>query len=52
MRPWTVVVLSDYGRDRIAYQSYDQLFSPNLPARQLALHNRACPPNAGDVCVV
>ena len=41
MRPWTVVVLSDYGRDRIAYQSYDQLFSPNLPARQLALHNRA-----------
>jgi hypothetical protein len=41
MRPWTVVVLSDYGRDRIAYQSYDQLFSPRLPARQLALRNRA-----------
>lgn len=41
MRPWTVVVLSDYGRDRIAYQSYDQLFAPRLPARQLALRNRA-----------
>jgi hypothetical protein len=41
MRPWTVVVLSDYGADRIAYQSYDQLFSPNLPAKYLPLGNRA-----------
>jgi hypothetical protein len=30
MRPWTVVVLSDYGRDRIAYQGYDILFNPIL----------------------
>jgi len=41
MRPWTVVVLSDYGSDRNAYQSYDQLFSPNLPAKHLPLGNRA-----------
>lgn len=41
MRPWTVAVLSDYGRDRIAYQGYDQLFSPVLPARYLPLRNRA-----------
>src|SRR5579859_7047237 len=41
MRPWTTVVLSDYGRDRAAYQAYDQLFSPHLPARYLPLHNRA-----------
>lgn len=41
MRPWTVVVLSDYGADRIAYQSYDQLFSPSLPAKHLPLGNRA-----------
>lgn len=41
MRPWTVVVLSDYGRDRAAYQSYDQLFSSYLPARHLPLGNRA-----------
>lgn len=41
MRPWTVVVLSDYGRDRSAYQSYDQLFSPILPPRHLPLGNRA-----------
>lgn len=41
MRPWTVVVLSDYGRDRIAYQAYDQLFSPVLPPRHLPIQNRS-----------
>lgn len=41
MRPWTTVVLSDYGRDRAAYQGYDQLFSPFLPTRFLPLRNRA-----------
>lgn len=40
MRPWTIVVLTDYGRDRLAYQAYDQLFDPELPARQLPLRNR------------
>jgi hypothetical protein len=40
MRPWTVVVLSDYGRDRLAYQSYDLLFDPELPARDLPVGNR------------
>lgn len=40
MRPWTTVVLSDYGRDRSAYQSYDLLFDPALPVRTLPLSNR------------
>lgn len=40
MRPWTVVVLSDYGRDRLAYQSYDLLFNPELLARELPIGNR------------
>ncbi len=40
MRPWTVVVLSDYGRDRAAYQGYDLLFDPELPARELPVGNR------------
>ena len=40
MRPWTIVVLTDYGRDRLAYQAYDQLFDPDLPARQLPMANR------------
>lgn len=40
MRPWTVIVLSDYGRDRATYQSYDLLFDPELPVRTLPLGNR------------
>jgi hypothetical protein len=40
MRPWTVVVLSDYGRDRIAYQGYDILFNPVLEKRSLPIANR------------
>ena len=40
MRPWTVVVLSDYGRDRLAYQGYDSLFNPVLQTRFLPVRNR------------
>ena len=40
MRPWTVVVLSDWGRDRIHWQWYDQLFDPELEPRHLPLNNR------------
>ena len=40
MRPWTAIVLSDYGRDRAAYQNYDHLFDPELPVRTLPLANR------------
>jgi ATP-dependent Lhr-like helicase len=40
MRPWTVVVLSDYGRDRVSYQAYEQLFFPEIPARRLPVGNR------------
>jgi hypothetical protein len=40
MRPWTVVILSDFGRDRVTYQSYEQLFDPVLPQRNLPLQNR------------
>lgn len=40
MRPWTLVVLSDYGRDRIVYQGYEQLFYPDVPARHLPVRNR------------
>lgn len=38
-RPWTVVVLSDWGRDRDAWDAYDALFSPVLPPRSLPLEN-------------
>nr|WP_277349700.1 protein DpdJ [Planosporangium thailandense] len=39
MRPWTVVVLSDWGRDRLAWEAYDALFDPELPPRNLPLEN-------------
>lgn len=38
-RPWTVVVLSGWGRDREAWDSYDALFSPVVPPRFLPLDN-------------
>ncbi len=40
MRPWTVVVLSDWGRDRAHWELYDQLFDPQLEASHLPLSNR------------
>ena len=40
MRPWTVVVLSDHGRDRAAYEQYERLFDPALEERTLPLANR------------
>ena len=41
MRPWTAVVLSDYGRDRVAYEAWDVLFDPVLPTRSLPVRNSA-----------
>ncbi|WP_419912726.1 protein DpdJ [Candidatus Poriferisodalis sp.] len=40
MRPWTAVVLSDYGRDRLAFESYEALFDPRLESVRLPLRNR------------
>lgn len=40
MRPITAVVLSDYGRDRIAYQTYEKLLDPEIDARSLPINNR------------
>jgi hypothetical protein len=39
MRPWTIVVLSDYGRDRTRYQAYETLFAPILRPRDLPIDN-------------
>jgi hypothetical protein len=40
MRPWTAVVLSDYGRDRLAFQAWDMLFDPALRPARLPVANR------------
>ncbi|MFF9644192.1 protein DpdJ [Kitasatospora aureofaciens] len=39
-RPITVITLSDYGRDRLAYQAYETLFAPQVPIRRLPIGNR------------
>ena len=39
MRPITLTVLSDYGRDRAFYQSYEQLFDPVLEPQNLPIRN-------------
>lgn len=41
MRPYTLVVLSDYGRDRATYEAWDTLFDPVLPELVLPIRNRA-----------
>lgn len=40
MRSWMMTVLSDYGRDRLAYQVYEQLFDPVVPPQRLPVRNR------------
>lgn len=39
MRPWTVVVLSDHGRDRWAFRDSERLFSPNLEKLSVPVFN-------------
>jgi hypothetical protein len=39
MRPLTLTVLSDYGRDRAMYQSYERLFDPDLDPQYLPVGN-------------
>lgn len=40
MRPIMVTVLSDYGRDRIAFQSYEELFSPLIETLHIPVNNK------------
>lgn len=39
MRPWMLVVLSEFGRDRVAFQRYEELLSPEIKRQGLPLHN-------------
>ena len=41
MRPYTAVILSDYGRDRSTYEAWDALFEPVLPQLVLPIRNHA-----------
>ncbi|MBW4717521.1 protein DpdJ [Saccharothrix obliqua] len=51
-RPWTVVVLSDYGRDRLAFQSYESIIDPSMPAKSLPLGNQAVRKMQAAMCLV
>ncbi|AMS39347.1 protein DpdJ [Aminobacter aminovorans] len=39
MRPITLTILSDYGRDRVFYQAYEHLFDPTLEPQHLPIRN-------------
>jgi hypothetical protein len=39
MRPIMLTILSDYGRDRAFYQSYERLFDPMLEPQRLPIRN-------------
>lgn len=40
MRPWKIIVLSDFGRDRDGFQQVENLFHPEIVARSLPRSNR------------
>lgn len=40
MRPWLIVVLSEFGRDRYMFQRYEELINPQVKRRSLPLENR------------
>lgn len=39
MRPWMYTILSDFGRDRIAFQQYEQLIDPKVSTTKLPIEN-------------
>lgn len=39
MRPWMYTILSDFGRDRIAFQQYEQLIDPKITITRLPTEN-------------
>ncbi|MEV8504472.1 protein DpdJ [Actinoplanes sp. NPDC051475] len=51
-RPWTVVVLSDFGRDRTAYQDYETLLAPDLPEKRLPMGNQSVRKMQAAMCLI
>ena len=39
MRPWMLAVLSEFGRDRVAFQRYEELISPEIKRQGLPIGN-------------
>lgn len=40
MRPFMITTLSDFGRDKVSFQHYEQFFAPRVPAQRLPIANR------------
>jgi len=40
MRPFMITTLSDFGRDKVAFQHYEHFFEPRVPAQRLPISNR------------
>jgi DEAD/DEAH box helicase/Helicase conserved C-terminal domain len=51
-RPWTVAVFSDYGRDRLAFQSYETILDPSIPVKSLPLGNQSVRKMQAAMCLV
>jgi hypothetical protein len=51
-RPWTIAVLSDYGRDRLAFQSYETILDPSIPPKSLPLGNQSVRKMQAAMCLV
>ena len=39
MRPWMIIVLSEFGRDRTTYQHYERLLDPEIKLQSLPIDN-------------
>jgi DEAD/DEAH box helicase/Helicase conserved C-terminal domain len=50
--PWTVAVLSDYGRDRLTFQSYETILDPAVPPKSLPLGNQSVRKMQAAMCLV
>jgi len=40
MRPFMITTLSDFGRDKVAFQHYEQFFAPKVSSQRLPISNR------------
>ena len=40
MRPWTIITVSEWGRDRLGWQLFEQTLDPQIEIRNLPLQNR------------
>ena len=46
------MVFSDYGRDRLAFQSYESILDPSLPAKSLPMGNQSVRKMQAAMCLI